>query len=298
MIRYLKHSAINKKKWDDCIEKSNISRSFGFSWYLDIVSPNWHALVLDDYQAVMPLTWKRRYGLFYLIQPVFCQQLGIFTLQPETFIHSFLKHIPRKFLCVKISISNNEPLTDSNFTFKTRTNYILYLKKSSQELKREYSKSNAKNIRKAINREVMVTSCPKEESISFLQNEYHQLLGIRKKHFDVLNTILARGAKYGELECFGAYSGKELLASSCCLLVNKHIFMTMVASGKGKKARALFLLIDNMIENFSNRDVFLDFGGSDVESIAYFFKGFGAQRESYYEILYSPLLAKFLSFGS
>ncbi|MBA7546412.1 hypothetical protein ES705_38802 [subsurface metagenome] len=183
MIRYLKHSAINKKKWDDCIEKSNISRSFGFSWYLDIVSPNWHALVLDDYQAVMPLTWKRRYGLFYLIQPVFCQQLGIFALQPETLIHSFLKHIPRKFLYVKISISNNELLTDSNFTYKTRTNYILYLKKSSQELKREYSKSNAKNIRKAINREVMVTSCPKEESISFLKKRIPPVAGNPKKTF-------------------------------------------------------------------------------------------------------------------
>ena len=31
----------------------------------------WDALVLDDYAAVMPLTWRRKYGTRYLYQPAF-----------------------------------------------------------------------------------------------------------------------------------------------------------------------------------------------------------------------------------
>jgi hypothetical protein len=61
-----------------------IARSFNgivyaYSWYLDIVSPGWDALVKDDYKSVMPLTWRKKYGIKYLYQPFFTQQLGVFS---------------------------------------------------------------------------------------------------------------------------------------------------------------------------------------------------------------------------
>ncbi len=42
----------------------------------------WDALVLDDYQAVMPLTWRSKFGIRYLYQPAFTQQTGIFSASP------------------------------------------------------------------------------------------------------------------------------------------------------------------------------------------------------------------------
>ena len=69
MIRYLSHTEIDKKKWDDCIAHSHFETLYPYSWYLDAVSPGWYALVRDDYEMVMPLTWKRTYGVRMLIQP-------------------------------------------------------------------------------------------------------------------------------------------------------------------------------------------------------------------------------------
>ncbi len=77
-ISYLRHENIDKKKWDNCIAHANNSLIYAYSYYLDAMSENWNALVMNDYEAVMPLTWAKKFGFRYLRQPVFTQQLGIF----------------------------------------------------------------------------------------------------------------------------------------------------------------------------------------------------------------------------
>jgi hypothetical protein len=287
-IRYLKHAQIDKKKWDDCVAQSNNFKIFAFSWWLDIVSPDWHALVLDDYKAVMPLTWKKKYGLPYLIQPIFCQQLGIFSENIQNYQKLFFKSIPKKFLFVRICITDTLKEMHKKGE-KIHANYLLHLKDNYENLKNNFSKSTKKSIKKAVNRKVSISFCPQEECIAFLKNEYFDLLNIEKEKFDVLDQILSIGSSHGKLKCFGAYENNTMLATACCLLANKHIFMNMVASPEGKEKRALFLLIDEMIKFYSSQDVVLDFGGSDVESIAYVFSGFGARKMPYTEINFSPL---------
>ncbi len=45
MIRHLKNDEIEREKWDECIAAAFNGNVYGFSWYLDIVSPGWEALV-------------------------------------------------------------------------------------------------------------------------------------------------------------------------------------------------------------------------------------------------------------
>ena len=77
-IAYLTYQQINKSKWDDCINKSINKLIYAESFYLDTITENWDAIVLNDYEAVMPLIWKKKFGIKYLYQPAFLQQAGIF----------------------------------------------------------------------------------------------------------------------------------------------------------------------------------------------------------------------------
>src|SRR3990172_7490113 len=99
MITYLKHSEIDKPKWDKCIQNSSNGLIYAYSWYLDFVSPNWQALVRGDYEYVMPLTCKKKYGINYLHQPFFAQQLGVFSsaVLSDYDVDEFLSLIPEKF---------------------------------------------------------------------------------------------------------------------------------------------------------------------------------------------------------
>ena len=103
-IRYFKHKEIDKEKWDTCIDNASNSLIYAFSWYLDIVSPNWEALIAGDYHLVMPLPAKRKYGINYLFQPKYTQQLGVFGVEPSIEpVSDFISKIPKKFIFVDLN---------------------------------------------------------------------------------------------------------------------------------------------------------------------------------------------------
>ena len=112
MIQYLTHNQINLNKWDATVaECGNI---YAYSWYLDIVRPGWDALVEDDYQSVMPLTGGKKFGVNYLFQPYFAQQLGVFSKQsltPEK-TEAFLKAIPSKYRFAEIRLNESNILSE------------------------------------------------------------------------------------------------------------------------------------------------------------------------------------------
>lgn len=53
-IRVLDHSEIDIEKWESCVSNSLNVCIFAHCWYLDTLTFGWEALVMDDYDAVMP----------------------------------------------------------------------------------------------------------------------------------------------------------------------------------------------------------------------------------------------------
>ena len=51
---YLKNKHIDFVKWDKCINNAYNGSIYGYSWFLNIVCPNWDAIVYDNYKAVFP----------------------------------------------------------------------------------------------------------------------------------------------------------------------------------------------------------------------------------------------------
>ena len=74
-IQYILHRDINQQKWDACIAEASKGLVYSYSFYLDATAKNWDALILNDYEAVMPLTWNKKYGIYYLFQPPFTPSL-------------------------------------------------------------------------------------------------------------------------------------------------------------------------------------------------------------------------------
>ncbi len=96
-ISYLPQANIDKSKWDRCIDSSENGLIYAYSFYLDAMSENWDALIVNDYEMVMPLTWKKKYTIYYLYQPLFTASLGIFgnNISAEM-VKTFLEKIPVK----------------------------------------------------------------------------------------------------------------------------------------------------------------------------------------------------------
>jgi hypothetical protein len=59
-ILRLKHTEIDKQRWDKAIENSSFPSIYALSWYLDVVSPNWQALVSEDYSVCVSAYGKTK----------------------------------------------------------------------------------------------------------------------------------------------------------------------------------------------------------------------------------------------
>ena len=97
-IKYLQHKEIDKAKWDACIDQASNGLIYAYSFYLDCMAKHWDALVLNDYEAVMPLTWNRNIAFIIytsrLLQP---RLVCLVKTSAEQLIGNFLKSIPEKF---------------------------------------------------------------------------------------------------------------------------------------------------------------------------------------------------------
>ena len=108
-IKHLKYYEIDKSKWDNTVSCSDFSLPYFFSWYLDVVSPGWEALIAEDYSYIMPLTVKIKCGIKYVIQPPFTQQLGVISLSKNIdcqIINSFIKSIPYLIYDINLNYNN------------------------------------------------------------------------------------------------------------------------------------------------------------------------------------------------
>ena len=96
-IKYIPQNEIDKEKWNTCIGNAMNGLIYAYSFYLDHMTKHWDALVLGDYDAVMPLTWNKKYSFYYLYQPAFIASLGVFgKSSDETLVKNFLESIPKK----------------------------------------------------------------------------------------------------------------------------------------------------------------------------------------------------------
>ncbi|MFK5879048.1 MAG: hypothetical protein QM478_06070 [Flavobacteriaceae bacterium] len=285
MIKYIKRADLDTAKYNACLDNSPNSRIYAYSWYLDIVATNWDVLILDDYKAVMPLPWRQKYFIKYVYKPCWTQQLGVFSPNPtdEELVRTFIDTIPRKFKKITIQLNSDNPISGKGITKKA--NYILPLDKSYGELFNEYKSVRRRNIRLSIKNKIIVSRTEnynelinlfktlKKDKVSTREDDYlrlEQLIHflIENNKVDVLKAIGENGKLLG-----GAFFLKE---------TKRITYLFSVVSNKGREQNAMSDIIDRVIEKSTNKKLTLDFEGSMIEGIAFFFKSFGAIDEGYF----------------
>ncbi len=275
-IQYLKHKQIDKQKWDLAIENSHNGLVYALSWYLDIVSPGWDALVLGDYEAVMPLTVKQKIGFRYLIQPPFCQQLGVFySFGNEDKSQIFLDKIQILFRYIHIQL-NFEKRALENSALKK--NYELSLKNSYELLYVSYHKNTQRNLKKAGKNSLNIINGVNTEKI-WAFKKANPVNNLKERHYKILHSLVNTIQYKAEYESIGVLNDEgNLIAVAFFVIFKKRITMLVSSSNnQGKNKSAMFLIIDNIIKKYAGKNYILDFEGGNVEGLARFFAGFGAK---------------------
>jgi hypothetical protein len=289
MIQHLKKSEIDILRWNQCIHKAINNKVYGYSWYLDIVCPGWEALVEGDYKAVMPLPVKKKFGFTYLVQPKLCQQLGVFYTKNDCNISDFYNILFTKYFYVNVCVPESQGTSKFKYSILIRNNYILDLNTGYEVINSGYSRNHHNNLKKANKSHLEIRECDRGVSIGFLEKEYFKLLKTPKYEFEIYHQLLTEIDKQWLVNSYGVYKDDKLLATLCCSIVNNNVNIMSIASAEGKRENALYFLIDHLIHKLAKQDFHFDFGGSNIQSVAYFFKGFGPALIPFQQIQYSKI---------
>jgi hypothetical protein len=280
-IRYVDRKNIDDNKWDHCIDNAPNGRIYAYSFYLDCMCRHWDALVMGDYECVMPLTWNKKYGIAYLYQPPFTASLGVFghhTGFGRT--ADFINAIPKKYKLIEIDLNAGNTLAMG----VTRTNYILHLNQTYEAIQSKYRESTRRNIRKAQQLDcVYKEGIEVSEVIALAKQQVQKFSNLDDDAFHRFSKLAAQlGERQQALAC-GVYSGKNELMASCVFFFSHHrAYYILVGNHPNSKVlRASHYLIDSFIQKRAGENLILDFEGSDIQNLAFFYGSFGATVETY-----------------
>jgi hypothetical protein len=308
-ITLIKSHELDRPKWDKFILSSPQGFIYGLSDYLEIVSPEWEALICrkgDAWLAVMPWFAKKKYGIKYVFQPAFCQFQGIyFSPLANDLSHQrrigflYSEIIKRSCHVFQINFSGNIiypfPFIWSGFSVHPMINYRLPLK-AGEQLESNFNEGHRKQIKKALRDKLNYTICSEvEDTISlFKQNKDSKQTFMSEKNYNQIRLIHKNFRQKKMSFIIECKSNEGLLLASIMLLKFKEtmIFLFGTVSEEGKKHGAMVFTFLKSMEFATDQGCnMFDFEGSMIESIELFFRKFGAQPQTYWKIRKTPFTA-------
>lgn len=290
MIKHLVSSQIDHEKWDECINSSFNGNAYALSWYLNFAHPEWEALVDGDYETIMPLPVSRKFGMSYVLQPFFIQQLGVFskTKLYSGKIKEFLDAIPSKVKYLDLNLNIHNKTDGLNLNLTKNRNYMLDLVLDYESLKSNYSDNNKRNLNKALKNQLQLLKNikPVELINLFRENKGSELKTYTDEDYKTLERIIYMSMHKGVGFVYGVYDAENQLCAAAFFLRHRNslIFLFSGSNERARQNRAMFFLVDSIIKNNSPSPVTLDFEGSNDDNLARFYRGFGA-KEVYYHNL-------------
>ncbi len=275
MMRNLKFDEIDIEKYSFCVENSAQRKySATFPYLKATGAENWEILVKGDYEAVMPVPFVKKLGLKVVVNPVLCQQLGIFSSEDSVQLNDeFLSFFLRKYRIAYY------PFNDAN-TFSSdleiRNNFVIK-KNPYPDVRKNYSPKRRRKL--VINEQhkskLKIKKITWNDGVDFMKNHVPGLHNeaLHTEYFRILEELDRR--KQLEHEAF--LFEDEIINIVTVFKDDRTAVLLGTFNNREKiKLNGASILVDRAIERHVDLRDF-DFEGSDVPAIAEFFRGFRAE---------------------
>ena len=298
-ITYLTRKEIDITRWDDCINTSPNGLINSSSFFLDHTSPGWEALVWGNYEAVMPLTIGKKYGVRYLFQPPYLKQAGVTgpSVTPAQ-VDDFLQAVPSKYKLIDIDLHENNHTEKFSTYSSQRVNMLLDLQNDYPVINEQYHRLARRMIKRATDEGISIeVNGDIDRCMAFYREHYQPVLQQADSIYQRMTALFKDACAQGKGLCLAATKGGELLGMYALLYDQRAVYSVLGgSSAKGKEWGTFHLLTDQAIRHFAGSQRMFRFEGSDFPGIADFNKQFGPSVVHYTHLYINrlPLLFKWL----
>ncbi|MBL7917134.1 MAG: hypothetical protein JNM96_01975 [Bacteroidia bacterium] len=281
-LKLVSYIDIDEKKWDECVLSSKNPVVFAQYYYLNATCENWQGLVLNDYEAVMPLTYGNKQYIKYLIQPPFTPQLGVFGKEKDAVLKLFMEYLIKNFKYINIELNS---LNHNKYvSLKEKQTFAINYSEGFS-----FNENTTRNIKKAKKVGVKVEEVENFKMILKITNNLMipwlvREIGIPKLHSLYFRELIKNSFSKGQLTVFKAYSEQEELISVGFFICNgKHaVYLKGVSIHKKDTSGSMHAIMAHAIEYFKDKAIWFDFGGGGIPGLANFYKGLGGEPLIYY----------------
>ena len=289
-IFYLKHKAIDRKKWNKTIEKFGLP--YAYDWYLDITChQQWDVLITENYEYLMPLPWNAKLlGFRQLFQPILSQQLGVFGENlTDEIVNQFIAAIPAHFKLMLLNLNEKNELPSYQYPnryLKKRRNMLLDLRLPYDHIWKNYSKGLRRRLKKA---KVILTvqeTMDDEKLVEFYQQNLSAKVPFKPKDYQLITALIQEILYRKKGKIFAIYQPNSSAPCTIGLFLFSHQRIINIFGASDEAGRAvdgMHFLIDYVMERYAATNNIFDFEGSEIPGIAEFFSSFGSSETAYFQ---------------
>lgn len=295
-IQFLTRNQINDAKWDQAMRAAVNTLPYGYTWYLDALCTRWAGIVVGDYDFILPLPVNRKWGLLYVYQPLFCQQLGVFyKRRSDAIVSQMLQLAMKRFIFVNLNgnYDNYQGLL-TGLKPKEKTNLIIDLRLTHRELQKNYADNATRNIKKA-QKAGLVFEIADPRSYESYVDFYIRHTAVRdrafkKQHHDMLRKLVHQFIIHNCCKLYVAKTPEGDLCSGAMVVENGNrvIHLMPASNDHARQHGGMQYVMDGVLRHYAESDRVYDFEGSSVATIAQFYKSFGTVAEPFFVLEKAP----------
>jgi hypothetical protein len=253
---------------------------FGFFsqiWVQDCLHANWGYLLSKNGRVVLRIPFVKKLGAKAYLQPLFIRELNLLCDSNDSQYQEIIGFLQKRFfLHLNISIIESAKFDGQIGKFQQ-----LVLSKGMIGLRQGYSDNLIRNLKKSKNLNLLPLTYSVFQDF-FISQKGEKLGNLNRAAWQRLEKLAIAAQEKNAVFCYGAYDQGQLFAVALFFRWNDQLyFMKGTLNEEGKKVGALVFLMDAVLEKFAVQCQVLDFIGSNQESIAAFYRKFGAEDRFY-----------------
>jgi hypothetical protein len=269
--------------WDSLIAESSIENIFMYSWYLDAVSNHWGAVMSDDLQCIYPVTFTNKLGVKQFHQAMFTRQFDV--LGQGFSIKEVLSLLEVQFKLVQFrsrldisTIENKEKRVFQSINLKG-------------DYQSKYSTNAKRLIKKSIkNYSFEKVNCIEELIVLVNKNVAHKIKEFTSENVIKLKKLMVAASNNKKGETIAVFEGDNIVGAGFFLKDKSRVtYLKGASTDLAKKNGAMYGLMNFAFDAYKDKYKVFDFGGSNVESVATFYRKFGALDNTYYNYMINDL---------
>lgn len=272
---FLKHTEIDFERWDKLVSTSPKENVMCYSWYLSATAKKWGAILSDDYSFGWPFPYKNRGFYKKLFQHPYSRNLDYFgdenqldealrVLKKIGRFHFRMPHLLPQFNSQKRCYQAINLL--ENPSYKTNAKRILKKQEAAYHFAITASSTNVKKL--------------------YFEHSFNKIRQ-QSKNQKFFSALTSSALEHHKGEAIEVYNKEDECVAAAFFLKDKSRVYYLIGDSlpHEKKNGVMFCLMDFAIRHYMGEYKTFDFGGSNIESVATFYRKMGGKDVTYFEFL-------------